>query len=222
MRALFRTIQISRRRPLMTSPEKSVTQLLIEWRDGDETALDRLIPIVYDEMRRLARYYMRRERREHTLQTTALINEAYIRLVDHKGMRWQNRAHFYAVAAQAMRRVLVDHARSRQYIKRGRGASTVELDQAAVVAQEQAAEIVALDEALTGLAAIDPRQSKIVELRYFGGMSVDETAEVLGISGVTVMRDWRAAKAWLLRAITPEHTGDERLIDTGTRSRLKR
>ena len=206
----------------MTSPQKSVTQLLIEWRDGDETALDRLIPLVYDEMRRLARYYMRRERREHTLQTTALINEAYIRLVDHKGMRWQNRAHFYAVAAQAMRRVLVDHARSRQYIKRGGDASVVDLDQAAIVAREYASEIVALDEALTGLAALDPRQSKVVELRYFGGMSVEETAEVLGISGVTVMRDWRAAKAWLLRAITPEDADDERLIGTRAKSRLKR
>jgi RNA polymerase sigma factor (TIGR02999 family) len=188
----------------MTSLQKSVTQLLIEWREGDETALDRLIPLVYDEMRRLARSYMRRERREHTLQTTALINEAYIRLVDHKGMRWQNRAHFYAVAAQAMRRVLVDHARSRRYIKRGGDAIIVELDQAALVAQEQAAEIVALDEALSGLAAIDPRQSKVVELRYFGGMSVEETAEVLGVSDVTVMRDWRAAKAWLLRAISEQ------------------
>jgi RNA polymerase sigma-70 factor, ECF subfamily len=186
----------------MTSPQKSVTQLLIEWRDGDETALDRLIPIVYDEMRRLARYYMRRERREHTLQTTALINEAYIRLVDHKGMRWQNRAHFYAVAAQAMRRVLVDHARSRHYEKRGGGARIVELDEAAAVAYEQAAEMVALDGALKDLAALDPRQSKTVELRYFGGMSVEETAEVLGVSPVTVMRDWRAAKAYLLGAIS--------------------
>jgi RNA polymerase sigma factor (TIGR02999 family) len=205
----------------MTSSPKSVTQLLIEWRDGDETALDRLIPLVYDEMRRLARYYMRRERPGHTLQTAALINEAYIRLADHKGMRWQNRAHFYAVAAQAMRRVLVDHARSRQYTKRGGAASIVELDQAAIVAQEQAAEIVALDEALNDLAAIDPRQSKVVELRYFGGMSVEETAEVLGVSGVTVMRDWRAAKAWLLRAITPE-PAEERLIETGAQTRLKR
>lgn len=207
----------------MTPSEKSVTQLLIEWRDGDETALDRLIPIVYDEMRRLARYYMRRERREHTLQTTALINEAYIRLVDHKGMRWQNRAHFYAVAAQAMRRVLVDHARSRHYEKRGGGARTLELDEAAAVAQEQAAEMVALDEALTDLAAVDPRQSKVVELRYFGGMSVEETAEVLEVSAVTVMRDWRAAKAWLLREITSvERLEDDSVIETKGQSRLKR
>jgi RNA polymerase sigma-70 factor (ECF subfamily) len=188
----------------MTSDPQSVTQLLIEWRDGDETALDRLIPLVYDEMRRLARHYMRRERAEHTLQTTALINEAYIRLVDHKGMRWQNRAHFYGVAAQAMRRILVDNARSRHYAKRGGGAQMVELDEAATVGQEQAAEMIALDEALNELAAFDPRQSKTVELRYFGGMSVEETAEALGVSPVTVMRDWRAAKAWLLRSLSAE------------------
>jgi RNA polymerase sigma-70 factor (ECF subfamily) len=207
----------------MTSSPKSVTQLLIEWREGDETALDQLIPLVYEEMRRLARYYMRRERPGHTLQTTALINEAYIRLVDHKGMRWQNRAHFYGVAAQAMRRILVNHARSRHYEKRGGGAPMVELDEAATVARERAAEMVALDEALNQLAAVDPRQSKVVELRYFGGMSVEETAEVLGVSSVTVMRDWRAAKAWLLREIT----SDERLknnivIETRGKSRLRR
>ena len=207
----------------MTSSLKSVTQLLIEWREGDETALDRLIPLVYDEMRRLARYYMHRERREHTLQTTALINEAYIRLVDHKGIRWQNRAHFYAVAAQAMRRILVDHARARQYAKRGGGAHLVELDEAAAVAHEQAAEMVALDEALTDLAAVDPRQSKVVELRYFGGMSVEETAEVLEVSAVTVMRDWRAAKAWLLRAITSDQRAeDDRVTEIGDKSRLNR
>jgi RNA polymerase sigma-70 factor (ECF subfamily) len=200
----------------MTSSPQSVTQLLIEWRDGDETALDRLIPLVYNEMRRLARYYMRRERREHTLQTSALINEAYIRLVDHKGMRWQNRAHFYAVAAQAMRRILVDHARSRNYTKRGGGVRMVELDEAATVAQEQAAEMIALDEALNDLTAIDPRQGKIVELRYFGGMSVEETAEALGVSSVTVMRDWRAAKAWLLRSLSAE----EPVIESRGKSRL--
>jgi RNA polymerase sigma-70 factor (ECF subfamily) len=197
----------------MTSSPQSITQLLIEWRDGDETALDRLIPLVYDEMRRLARYYMRRERAGHTLQTTALINEAYIRLVDHKGMRWQNRAHFYAVAAQAMRRILVDNARSRHYAKRGGGARMVELDEAATVAQQQAAEMVALDDALNDLAMLDSRQSKTVELRYFGGMSVEETAEALGVSPVTVMRDWRAAKAWLLRSLSAEET--DRVIESG-------
>jgi RNA polymerase sigma factor (TIGR02999 family) len=207
----------------MTPEPKSITQLLIEWRDGDETALERLIPLVYEEMRRLARYYMRKERREHTLQTTALINEAYIRLVDHKGMRWQNRAHFYAVAAQAMRRILIDHARARQYAKRGGGAHLVELDEAAAVAHVQAAEMIALDEALTGLAAVDPRQSKVVELRYFGGMSVEETAEVLEVAAVTVMRDWRAAKAWLLREISSdERLLGDRVIETKGKSRLSR
>lgn len=188
----------------MSSSPKSVTELLIEWRDGDETALDRLIPLVYPELHRLARYYMRRERKGHTLQTSALVNEAYLKLVDHKGMRWQNQAHFYAVAAQAMRRILVDHARSRGYTKRGGGARTVELDEAATVAQEQAADLVALDDALTNLAAIDPRKSRIVEMRYFGGMSVEETASILGVSAITVMREWRMAKVWLLRAISHE------------------
>lgn len=193
----------------MEPSSKSVTQLLIEWRAGDETALDKLIPIVYEELRRLAHYYMRRERPDHTLQTSALINEAYIRLVDHKGMRWQNRAHFYGVAAQAMRRVLVDHARSRGYAKRGGGAQRVELDEATSVAQKQADDLIALDDALTGLATLDPRKSKIVELRYFGGMSVEETAEALGVSAVTILRDWKTAKAWLLRAISPQDSAEE-------------
>lgn len=188
----------------MTPSSKSVTQLLIDWRDGDETALDKLFPLVYKELRRLAHHYMRGERAGHTLQTSALVNEAYIRLVDHKGMRWQNRAHFYGVAAQAMRRILVDHARSRNYAKRGGSAQMVELDEAATVAQKQVAELIALDDALTGLAAIDPRKCQVVEMRYFGGMSVEETAEALGVSTVTVMRDWTSAKAWLLRAITNE------------------
>lgn len=186
----------------MTASPKSITQLLIEWREGDETALDQMIPLVYQELRRLARHYMRRERAGHTLQTSALVNEAYLKLVDHKGMRWQNRAHFYAVASQAMRRILVDHARSRHYAKRGGGVQMVELDEAATVARKQAADLVALDDALTALSEIDPRKSQIVEMRYFGGMSVDETAEVLGISGVTVMREWSTAKAWLLRAMS--------------------
>lgn len=185
----------------MTPSPKSITELLIEWRDGDETALDKLMPLVYEELRRLARYYMRRERPGHTLQSAALVNEAYLRLVDHKGMRWQNRAHFYAVASQAMRRILVDHARSRQYLKRGGADQKVALDEAANVVQKQAADVLALDDALNGLSAIDPRKSQIVEMRYFGGMTVEETAEVLGLSPVTVMRDWSTAKAWLLRAI---------------------
>ena len=208
----------------MTTSPKSVTQLLIEWRDGDETALEQLMPLVYEELRRLAHYYMRRERPGHTLQTSALINEAYIRLVDHKGMRWQNRAHFYGVAAQAMRRVLVDHARSRGYAKRGAGVRDLELDEAATVAQKQATELVALDDALTDLATIDPRKATIVEMRYFGGMSVDETAEAIGVSSITVMRDWRTAKAWLLRAISPHVSNKKSSADmtvTKRKSRLK-
>ena len=186
----------------MTPSSESITQLLTEWRDGDKTALDRLIPLVYEELRRLAHHYLRRERPGYTLQTTALVNEAYLRLVDHKGMRWQNRAHFYAVAAQAMRRILVDHARSRDAAKRGGGANLIGLDEAATAAQMQAANLLALNEALNQLALIDKRKSRIVELRYFGGMSVEETAEVIGVSPVTVMREWSSAKAWLLRAIS--------------------
>ena len=177
----------------MTPSSESITQLLTEWR---------LIPLVYEELRRLAHHYLRRERPGYTLQTSALVNEAYLRLVDHKGMRWQNRAHFYAVAAQAMRRILVDHARSRDAAKRGGGANLIGLDEAATAAQMQAANLLALDEALNQLALIDKRKSRIVELRYFGGMSVEETAEVIGVSPVTVMREWSSAKAWLLRAIS--------------------
>jgi RNA polymerase sigma-70 factor (ECF subfamily) len=194
--------------------QKSITQLLIEWRDGDETALNRLVPLVYEELRRLAHHYMRRERPGHTLQTTALVNEVYLRLVDHKGMRWQNRAHFYAVAAQAMRRILVDHARSRNYLKRGGNVKMIRLEEAATVVQKQAADLVALDDALSELAAIDPRKSQIVEMRYFGGMSVEETAEVLGVSPVTVMRDWSTAKAWLLRAMSPDARAKEKPLIT--------
>jgi RNA polymerase sigma factor (TIGR02999 family) len=187
----------------VTPSPKSISQLLTEWRDGDETALNRLIPLVYEELRRLAHHYLRRERPGHSLQTTDLVNEAYLRLVDHRGMRWQNRAHFYAVSAQAMRRILVDHARSRSCAKRGGGERRVELDKVADLAQQKAIEIIMLDDALTKLSALDKRKSKIVELRYFGGLSVEETAEVLGISPVTVMREWSTAKGWLLRAMTP-------------------
>ena len=186
----------------MASSAGSITRLLLNWREGDKTALDRLVPLVYREMRRLAGYYMRRQRADHTLQTSALINEAYLRLIDHKNMRWENRAHFYAVAAQAMRRILVDHARSRGYQKRGGGAPKVSFDEAVIGAEERAAELIALDDALKDLAAMDPRKSQIVELRYFGGLSVDETAEVIGVSAVTIMREWRSAKGWLLRAIS--------------------
>ena len=188
----------------MTPSPKSITQLLIEWRDGDEKALDRLMPLVYDELNRLAHRYMRRERPGHSFQTNDLVNEAYLRLVDHKGMRWQNRAHFYAVAAQAMRRILVDRARSQGSVKRGGRIQLVGLEQADTAPEKQAADLIALDEALTELAAIDQRKAKIVEMRYFGGMSVEETAEALDVSAVTVMRDWSTAKAWLLRALSSD------------------
>ena len=186
----------------MSPSPGTITRLLVDWRDGDKAALDRLVPLVYRELRRLAGYYMRRQRAHHTLQTSALINEAYLRLIDHKNMRWENRAHFYAVAAQAMRRILVDHARSRGYAKRGGGALKMSFDEAVIGAEERGAELIALDDALQDLAAIDPRKCQIVELRYFGGLSVDETAEVIGVSSVTVMREWRSAKGWLLKAIT--------------------
>jgi RNA polymerase sigma factor (TIGR02999 family) len=185
----------------MADSPREITQLLLEWSNGDKTALDKLMPRVYEELRKMARHYMAAERPDHTLQSTALINEAYLRLIDHKEMRWQNRAHFFAVAAQAMRRVLVDHARSRDAAKRGGGAINASLEEAAEI-PAKTVELVALDAALNDLAAIDPRASQVVELRYFGGLSVEETAEVLEVSPVTVMRDWRAARAWLLRAIS--------------------
>lgn len=185
----------------MTFSQNEVTQLLLDWGNGDKAALDKLVPVVYQELRRLAAYYMRRERPGHTLQTSALVNEAYMRLVDYSQMRWQSRAHFFAVAAQAMRRILVEHARKRHFAKRGGGAIKVSFDEAAIVSQEQASELVALDDALTSLEAMDQRKARIVELRYIGGLNIEETAEVLAISPATVQREWRAAKAWLYRAI---------------------
>jgi RNA polymerase sigma-70 factor (ECF subfamily) len=189
---------------LVPSFPETVTDLLIQWREGDEAALNRLIPLVYKELRRMASYYMRRSRPGDTLQTSSLINEAYLRLADHKNMRWQNRAHFFAVAAQAMRRILVDHARTRYAAKREGGLLKVSLDQAAYIGQQRGAELIALDDALKGLAEFDARKSRIVELRYFGGLSVEETAQVLEVSPVTVKREWRAAKLWLLRAMSSE------------------
>jgi RNA polymerase sigma factor (TIGR02999 family) len=183
----------------MNPDPKEVTQLLLAWRNGDETAFDKLLPLVYDELRRLARNYMRRERRGHTLQTSALVHEAYLRLVEHEGIDWQNGAHFFGVAAQAMRRVLVDYARRRNFAKRGGAAQRVALEEAATLAEERAAEVIALDEALQSLARIDPRKSRVVELRYFGGLTIEETAEALDIAPATVARDWNTAKAWLLR-----------------------
>ena len=192
----------------MTSSPSDVTQLLLDWSNGDKAALDKLVPVVYEELRRLASSYMRHERSGHTLQTSALVNEAYMRLVDYRQMQWQSRAHFFAVAAQAMRRVLVDHARKQRFAKRGGGAVKVSLDESLAVSQKQAADLIALDDALTDLEAIDPRKSRIVELRYIGGLNIEETAEVLDISPATVQREWRAAKAWLYRAIK-EGNADE-------------
>ena len=183
-------------------PRHQITQLLVRWREGDRRALDDLLPLVYDELHRLAAHYMRGERPSHTLQTSALVNEVYLRLVDNQDISWQNRAHFFAIAAQVMRRILVDHARRRDNQKRGGGlAQKAQLNEATLVSDERAAEIVALDEALKSLAAIDPRKSQLVELRFFGGMSIQETAQVLQVSPGTVMRDWTLAKAWLLREI---------------------
>jgi RNA polymerase sigma factor (TIGR02999 family) len=191
----------------MESPD-GVTQLLINWRNGDKAALDQLTPLVYEELRRLARGFMGKERPNHTLQTSALINEAYLKLVDQDETNWQNRAHFFAVAAQIMRHILVDHARSYDYEKRGAGAQRVDLDEGKVFSEERAGELVALDEALTDLATVDPRKSRIVELRFFGGLNIDETAEVMQLSPTTVQREWRAAKAWLQRFIKGENPAE--------------
>ena len=185
----------------MASPQQ-VTQLLVAWSDGDQAARDELMPLVYEELRRLAHQCMRRERPVHTLQTSALLNEAYLRLVDQKNIQWQGRAHFFGIAARLMRQVLVDYARTRRYAKRGGDTRRVSLDEAMIVSTERADEVVALDEALKTLAEIDARQSQIVELRFFGGLSIDETAEILDVSPGTVMRDWTLAKAWLRRALT--------------------
>jgi RNA polymerase sigma-70 factor, ECF subfamily len=188
----------------MTHLPQEVTRLLAAWNDGDRAARDALLPLVYDELRRLASYYMRNQPADHTLQTTALIHEAYLKLAAQSDKQWQNRTHFFAVAAQAMRHVLVDYARSRGAIKHGGQAEMVALEEAAFVSAERAAEVVALDEALTALAAFDLRKSQVVELRYFGGLSLEETAEVLHVSIETVKRDWRLAKLWLMRELSRE------------------
>jgi RNA polymerase sigma factor (TIGR02999 family) len=183
-------------------PGHQITQLLVRWREGDQRALDELMPLVYDELRRLAAHYMRGERPGHTLQTSALVNEAYLRLAGQEEIQWQSRAHFFAIAAQAMRRILVDHARRRGGQKRGGGAHKVALDEALIISADRAAEVVALDDALTRLAEVDRRKSRVVELRFFGGLSVEDTAEVLNVSPGTVMREWTFTKAWLKREIT--------------------
>jgi RNA polymerase sigma factor (TIGR02999 family) len=189
----------------MTDPSRSlheITQLLAEWSDGNQTALDKLYPLVYDELHRMARRYMQREQKGHTLQTTALINEAYVRLVDQKHVHWANRAHFFAISAQIMRRILIDHARRHAYAKRGGGAERISLDETAIVAKERAPDLLVLDEALNRLAEIDPRRGRVVELRYFGGLNNEEIAGVLKISENTVTRDWNMARAWLYQELS--------------------
>ncbi len=181
---------------------QELTRLLLAWREGEQEALDRLVPVVHQELRRLAHVYMRGERKDHTLQTTALINEAFIRLLDCRNVDWQNRAHFFAISARVMRRILVDYARSRRYLKRGGGAEKLSLDVNRIAAGERDLDLVELDNALKALGAVDERKGKVVELRYFGGLSVEETAEVLKVSPDTVMRDWKMAKAWLARQMS--------------------
>jgi RNA polymerase sigma factor (TIGR02999 family) len=180
----------------------NATALLLAWGSGDPAALDQLMPLVYDEMRRLARLHLRRERVGHTLQATALVNEVYIRLIKVNQVQWQNRTHFFAMASRVMRRILVDAARARHYQKRGGGAERVSLDEALLVSNEPAQDLVALDDALNALAAFDRRKSQVIEMRFFGGLSVDETAQVLHVSPDTVLRDWRLAKVWLLRELS--------------------
>ena len=186
----------------MTHAPHEVTKLLVAWGDGDQSALDQLMPLVYEELHRLAHRYMAQERPEHTLQTSALVNEAYVRLIDQRSVVWQNRAQFFGIAATSMRRILVSYARSRKRVKRGAGAFQISLDETAILSNERASEMVALDEALENLTAVDQRKSQVVELRFFGGLSIDETAEVLKVSPGTVMRDWTLAKAWLRREVS--------------------
>jgi RNA polymerase sigma factor (TIGR02999 family) len=192
----------------MTPAPQELSQLLRAWSDGDKTAFDKLMPLVYEELRRMAKRHMDRQQVGHTLQTTALIHEAYLRLVDQSEVHWQNRAHFFGVAATAMRHILVDHARTRQAAKRGGAAQLVSLDEAGAVSVEQAAELVALDDALQSLAAFDQRKSQVVEMKYFGGLTVEETAEVLQVSPETVARDWRLARTWLLRELSKNNDTD--------------
>ena len=190
-----------------------MSRLLLAWSDGDRSALDKLTPMVYDELHRLARRYMKRERPGHSLQTTALVNEAYMRLVDYKRMQWQNRAHFFAVSAQLMRRILVEHAR-RHNLKRGGGVQHVSLEEAAFVGGARSGDLVALDDAMKALGRLDPRKVHVVEMRFFGGLSLEETAEVLKVSPVTVRRDWRTAKAWLYRELSGRTTDGLRSMET--------
>ena len=184
------------------TPSRSPTELLLAWGDGDKQAFDLLVPLVHDELRRLARGYMARERANHTLQASALVHEAYVRLIELKRMRWQNRAHFFAMSARVMRRILVDVARANRNEKRGGGAPRVSLDEALLVSPEKGQDLVALDEALSALETVHARKSQVVELRFFGGLSLEETAEALQVSIDTVKRDWRFAKLWLLSELS--------------------
>jgi RNA polymerase sigma factor (TIGR02999 family) len=186
----------------MSSDAENVTRLLADWSDGNQQALEQLLPLIYNELRHLAHNFLYRERPGHTLQTTALVHEAYLKLIDQRDAHWQNRAHFFAIAAQAMRRILIDSARKHAAAKRGGGAEKVSLDQAAEISLEPDSSLLALDEALNALAEIDPQQSRIIELRYFGGLTIEETAEVLKTSPATVKREWAMARAWLYQAMT--------------------
>lgn len=192
----------------MTASSHEVTELLVDWGQGNTAALDKLTPLVYAELHRLAHQYLSKERPGHTLQTSALVNEAFVRLIDQRDVHWQNRAHFFGIAAQSMRRILVDYARHRHSQKRGGNNQKVELDEAMILSQERASEVISLDGALKELAEIDERKSQIVELRFFGGLSIEETAEVLSVSPGTVMRDWTLAKAWLRRAVLNDSSNE--------------
>ena len=186
-------------------PHTQVTQLLQKWHEGNQEALEALMPLVYNELKRLAGSYLRRERPDHTLQSAALVNEAYLRLVDQTQTQWQNKAHFYGIAAQMMRRVLADHARSHNAAKRGAGMPELELNESVAQAQSRSVDVMDLEEALQKLEKLDPQQGKIVELRFFSGLSIEDTANVLGISPATVKRDWAAARAWLFREVAARH-----------------
>jgi RNA polymerase sigma factor (TIGR02999 family) len=194
-------VRIGESKPGCIDVSQQITELLLAWNGGDEEALQRLIPLVHAELHRLAHQYMTGERQGHPLQTTALVNEAYLRLVDSSRVRWQNRTHFFAVSAQLMRRILVDFARARQKLKRGGDLVQVSLDDVAPISYQSSAELIALDDALKTLATFDQRKSRVIELRFFGGLSVEETAAVLDVSPITVMRDWGLAKVWLLREL---------------------
>ncbi len=199
---------------MTASSSHTVTQLLRAWRQGDAAALDQLVPVVYQKLRRLARHHMAGQRPGHTLQATALVNEAYMRLVDCEQVNWKDRAHFFAISARMMRRVLVEFARARQYQKRGAGARKTSLDEGVIASPQRGQDLVALDDALQALAAEYPRQAQVVELRFFGGLNVEETAEVLHVSGITVMRDWQLAKVWLARELKKRDSNAGGTIET--------